>query len=356
MRAIIRAGQNQSNPIHLILVYLGHKIPRYVFVNLKNLRRQFPHQQIVLIVERDSLINESTKRELNLKVYGYTKSEKLHDLELSKHHDLGFRNGYWSHTIHRILAFLDYQIENRLDCVLHIEADMTLMPDFPFEAIARTEGIVWGYYNEQRDVGALIFVPGIKDAEWLRDEIIKTWKEYPFFTDMQLLKEISNSHQNQISYWPSGLSMASNANARVNMSELQLTSKRQVDVGGIIDVAAIGMWLCGIDPRNNRGKKIHFSDSFISNGDSWVDPSELKYIFHEKGKISIGEPFGEIPLYALHNHSKSEKYFGNSRVKYLARLYSDFLRSEVPITRISPRTFLLLAWESILRRISGRKF
>jgi len=356
MKAIIREGQDQSNPIPLILVYLGHKIPRYVFVNLRNLRRQFPHQQIVLIVERDMLINESTKTELNLEVYVYTKSQNLHVSELSKHHDLGFRNGYWSHTIHRILAFLDYQIKNRLDCVLHIEADMTLMPNFPFEAIARTEGIVWGYYNEERDVGALIFVSDVKDAEWLRDETIKTWKEYPHFTDMQLLKEISNSHQNRISFWPSGLSMAINANSPVNVSELQLTSKRQVDVGGIIDVASIGMWLCGIDPRNNRGKKIHFSNSFISNGDSWVDPSELKYIFHENEKISIRAPFGEIPLYALHNHSENEKYFGKSRGNYLARLYSDFLRSGVPITRISPRSFLLLALESILRRIPGRKF
>jgi hypothetical protein len=340
----------------LILVYLGHKIPSYVLVNLKNLRRQFPHQHIVLITERYSLISESTKTELNLEVYVYTKNENLHDLELSKHHDLSFRNGYWSQTINRILAFLDYQIEKRLDRVLHIEADMALMPNFPFEAIAPTEVIVWGYYNEQRDVGALIFVPGAKDAEWLRDAIVKTWKQHPDFTDMQLLKEISNSHKDRISYWPSGLSMASNVNSLVNVSELKLISKRQVNVGGIIDVAAIGMWLCGIDPRNNRGKKIHFSNSFISNGDSWVDPSVLKYIFHEKEIISIGTAFGEVPLYALHNHSKNEKYFGKFRGRYLARLYSNFVRRGVPITRISPRSFLLLASESILRRIPGRKF
>jgi hypothetical protein len=125
---------------------------------------------------------------------------------------------------------------------------------------------------------------------------------------------------------------------------------REINIGGIVDVAPFGMWLYGIDPNNQYGISVHFSKSFIENGDSFVDPSSAKYIFDEDGTLLVEVGNKREPIFALHNHSKNLKYFGSQGVDKLKKNYGKFTKKRAPYASFSPKIFMSLVFQKLWKR------
>jgi len=347
----IKSNSEQALPI--VIVYLGKHIPNYVFKSIEALIEINKVSKLFLIVDRGMKRQLKSKSHPSCSIWEYDSSDSLSDEELGKYHDLEFRNGYWKHTTLRIIALLDFQITNGVEQVLHLEADMILMKKFPFEKVAIQSRIIWGYYNERRDVGALVFVPSLSMARWLRKELINTWKKFPSSTDMEILKSIATSHANRISYWPSGLSIAVNSFTHLSQPSIEKMRSREVELRGIFDVAPFGMWLCGMDPNNNYGLQRNFTKIFIENGDSIVDPSHVNYVFGSDASISIRSSNKTESIFALHNHSKDTRYFKASRIESLHKNYRKYIRRGTPYQTFSPKVFQILVLRKFHRMIKN---
>ena len=337
-----RFAHQPSVSLPIVLVYLGERIPNYVFQNIQSLVEINGLSKVYLIIEKGMTNKIKSKCHPLCMIWEYESNNSLPDNEIEKYHDLEFRNGYWKHTISRIIAFLDFQIAYKFEQIIHLEADVILMKNFPFESVATQSKIIWGYYNEKRDVGALVFVPKLNSARWLRKEVIDTWKKSPISTDMEILKSIATAHANRISYWPSGLSIAVNSCTRLSKSSIEKMQSREVELSGIFDVAPFGMWLCGMDPSNNYGLQRNFTKIFIENGDSIVDPSHVNYVFGSDDSILIKSSNKTESIYTLHNHSKDTRYFKTSRIESLHKNYRKYIRRGTPYKTFSLKVFQIL--------------
>ncbi len=347
----IKSKSERTLPV--VIVYLGKHIPNYVFKSIESLIEINKVSKLFLVVDGGMKTQLKAKYHPSCTIWEYDSSDSLSDEVLGKYHDLEFRNGYWKHTILRIVALLDFQIANGIEQVLHLEADMILMKKFPFEKVAIQSRIIWGYYNDRRDVGALVFIPSLSMAQWLRKEVINTWKKSPSSTDMEILKSIATSHANRISYWPSGLSIAVNSCTRLSKPSIEKIQSREVGLSGIFDVAPFGMWLCGMDPSSNYGLQRNFTKIFIENGDSIVDPSHVNYVFGPDDSISIRSTNNTVSIFALHNHSKDTRYFRASRMESLHKNYRRYIRRGKPYQTFSLKVFQTLVFRKFHKKIKS---
>jgi hypothetical protein len=345
--------RNSKRLFPIVIVYLGKRIPDYVFQSVDSLIEINKITQIFLIVDKGMTEKIKSRVHPSCGIWEYESNNSLPDNEIEKYHNLEFRNGYWKHTISRIIAFLDFQIAYKFEQIIHLEADVILMKNFPFEKVATQSKIIWGYYNEKRDVGALVFVPKLNSARWLRKEVINTWKKSPSSTDMEILKNIATSHSNRISYWPSGLSIAVNSYTRLSKPSIEKMQSREVKLSGIFDVAPFGMWLCGMDPSSNYGLQRYFSKMFVENGDSIVDPSHVDYAFGSDDSILVRSSNKTESIYTLHNHSKDTRYFKASRVESLHRNYRKYIRRGTPYQTFSPKVFQILVFRKFHKIIKN---
>jgi hypothetical protein len=346
-------GLKNEITVPIVLVYLGKRVPSYVYANVDYLCKRLPKLQIVLLVDKDRQVKNKLKHHPMSKVLQIDSELSTSHIKTEGYHDLTFRNGYWRHTIQRIIAALDFQISNALQKMLHIEADVIIMENFPFEKVYTESTIIWGYYNETRDVGSLISIPSLEMARWLKKKIMNTWEENPGLTDMEILRKISSDHPTQISYWPSGLSIAPNDFSKAGNEYLENIKSREIDLNGIVDVAVFGMWLCGMDPSSNYGLQRYFSKMFVENGDSIVDPSHVDYAFGSDDSILVRSSNKTESIYTLHNHSKDTRYFKASRVESLHRNYRKYIRRGTPYQTFSPKVFQILVFRKFHKIIKN---
>lgn len=346
-----RFARQPSVSLPIVLVYLGDSIPNYVFQNIELLIEIHGLSRVYLIVDKGMTNKIKLKCHPLCMIWEYESTKAVSDNEIRKYHDLEFRNGYWKHTILRIIAFLDFQIAFEFKQIIHLESDVILMNKFPFDGVAIQSKIIWGYYNEKRDVGALVFVPSLSMARWLRKEVINAWKKSPSSTDMEILKGIATAHARRISYWPSGLSIAVNSYTRLSKLSIEKMQSREVKLSGIFDVAPFGMWLCGMDPSSNFGFQRYFSKMFIENGDSIVDPSHVDYTFGSDDSILIMSSNKAESIYTLHNHSKDPRYFKASNIEFLQKNYRKYIRRGAPYQTFSLKVFNTLVFRKLHKTV-----
>jgi hypothetical protein len=116
---------------------------------------------------------------------------------------------------------------------------------------------------------------------------------------------------------------------------------------GVFDGADSGIYLAGIDPRNNRGRRI-IRHKIPNN---YVQIENLNFVFDEERQfVSLlsqkDDP--QIPIYNLHIHSKDVRYF-NDRFNKLINRRIKFCNLEAD-TEFVFTVFINAALKSLIRR------
>jgi hypothetical protein len=336
----------------IMLVYLGNNIPRYVFHNLRLIRKTYPNAEIVFVITKELPNRRKRKAPRGVLTVEYETSMNFYN-RTSKYHDIQFRNGFWNYTVERLIAATFVQRKLELNRVLLLEADVLLGVNFPFEEVGSLKNLVWGPYNEYRDVGSIIYFPSIEKAVYLHQQILQYWAEFPWETDMGLLRRISYDNPSKIDFWPTGISEAPNNNNIYLQHSIRPYENQTVKLPGVFDMASIGMWLTGIDPRNNFGLTRYFSKHHIDSGDAFLDPS--KFIYFVKGNrmfaySSVSNKVQE--LHSLHIHSKRLIFFSKYRFLFLKFLGSIYSKSSHEIRVPSITIIIYLIYKKIRRKIS----
>ena len=331
----------------LVFVRLGPRKNHYLNGNIDRLRNLFPELQITVILDSQS-------QQLNVPVKGvkywlYANQNNQNLLHGNVRKSNSFRDGFWTLTTERLFAVLEYQSSNPNLSILHIESDVLLFPNFPFAKLKSLNQISWSSFNETKDVASIFFLPSVSENSWLKKELQEEIRFDIDVTDMTALSIISQRNPNKVYILPPFGSVSAhllvnhrNHNAKFRLDRLIHLEEH---FSGIFDPAAIGMWLCGLDPENFHGKLLLHDRSFIDNGDSFIDPSALDFQIDSEGNLFFLCGSSWIPIYNLHVHSKNQKLLSNAWLGEL-RKYVNMARKREPQSKKNLGTY----WSVLARQ------
>ncbi len=307
---------------HIVLVYLGSKIPNYVEKNCEYICKTFPEHSVILITDHKHLKLKKISGP-NFKNIEIDSSESgINFFKSHSGHPKDFRSGFWYLTIARFLAIEAVMVSEEIENAIHFESDILIAPSFPFGSFTGKK-LEFPRVSKDKAIASVFYVGSLANLKHF-NEFVKTMvSANPMETDMTLLAKYLDDHPDRSK------------------------SLKSIDLGDksiSFDGASFGMFLTGTDPRNSFG----FSTLFKDIPDHDEEPS--KYSFSFRNEILIEQKSLESKIVNLHIHSKSSRYFPKSwPPRQLIKNIEQSQRRK-PVVVFYPRVFAELCFKFAVRR------
>lgn len=296
-------------PVHMQIVFAHFysRLPHHLLLNLKRTSSLFPEHEVLLITDQDS-------KQIylpGLQVASYKPSPAWHKIESNLSHPTDFRNNFWFISLARFIAIAEVAKEWSKP-FLHIESDVLLAPDFPFELFLSLEkDFAFPIVSQDRAIASCLYFKNGYAAEELSRFTMDSVLSNNSSTDMHILKDFVNKHPEKVQVIPSAPNQFS---AFQNSSEefLNQTKSGISHFNGIFDGFDIGRFLFGDDPRNDRG----FSVLRKNDSKTYLDVSKIDLLITENRdfpSVRNSLDFSVLPIYSLHVHSKKLNIFRGNR-------------------------------------------
>jgi len=312
-------SKDTQKKIELLFVQLGFVKSKHLIQNIKLIRSMFPNVDIHCIVSKHSAVQRDLPDYVNCIVYSPEKI--VDDLFDRSNIDLSFRKGYWRYTLERLIAIKSAYTENPESKFIHVESDVFLLPSFPFINFLNVEKVAWLPYSRNSDIASLMYFPSCEKNLEFTDDLMSLLLSNPRLTDMQALYGLRNMFPERYYLLPtSKVNFANLRNPNVDSA-----SRLSENFQGIFDSLPIGMWLTGIDPKNNYGFTTYFETEKIKKMETFMQPSEYPIQFVDKSELFYQTNGNSLSIHNLHIHSKSKKIFStkwNNEIERLVKLSS----------------------------------
>lgn len=342
---IILKSQTELN---VVFVHLGRTLPKYLVYNMDRFKKLFPTISFILILNDRQLFLYC--KEKNIPVFLYENHDSLLESYLSKIHNTEkFRSNFWRFALERIFAILSFHDLNPNKSILHIESDVLVLPNFPWETVLQSKHLMWNSYSLERDIASLFYSPSVQASRFLEAELKNYFTFGTRYTDMSILRLFSINHPDKMIYFNSSKSEFLPLKFSRSMHlETNHSRNRFLDsANGVFDSAANGIWLTGQSVENNFGVlRLHHRNLESS---AEIDPSDLEFTGDSNSNIFITYNGKIKPLYSLHIHSKNEKLFGPSWERELSK-YIQMSKNRTIINRFKLRKFINLILINYRRR------
>ena len=330
--------------MNIVFAHFHSKIPNYLKLNLEGILGKFPEHETFLITD----LNNKHFKLKGLKTIIYQPSLHWMRSEELLSHPRNFRKNFWFTSLARFIAIAEFARTN-LGPILHIESDVILSREFPFEVLnAQEELFQFPIVSESLAIASVLYLKNIKAAELLEETTLSEVRSNPLTTDMHILRKLSIKHPGLFRALPS---MPSNISAMNSVDEdfLNANAKSIAIYGGIFDGFDIGKYLFGDDPRNHRG----FSRLRRNRVDMYLNPGTVKFSMGSGSDFPVvydQKQKSLIPIYALHIHCKHLGFFKiNRSLTRIQKYISD--AEKPPRIRFYPKVFIFCLQQYFLRRI-----
>jgi hypothetical protein len=299
--------------IRIVLIHLGSYPPVHFWHNLEYLIRNHPNIGI------DLILNCKVQRELlektQIRVFTYESTAEVDEVLDKQNNDRKFRNGFWRFSTERLFALAQHGIKHPEFSYLHIESDVLILPNFPFDRFQKMESLSWSRYDQRRDLASLVYIPNRDEAQWFLKMMHDVLSEHSGMNDMLLLNKIASRFANRVELLPTSPgpnSVILCERYLLNEDQKLAISRNYTMFEGIFDSAAVGIWLTGTDPRNYFGVRRKFSTEELLRTPTYIDPSQAQYRYSEgEGLFQIQGDL-ELQVFNLHIHSKDLALFGST--------------------------------------------
>lgn len=284
----------------IVLVYLGSRLPLYAALNLRHLRRTFPEQRVWLVT--DNRLSRLMARCLRVDVFTATDPVMAWSrIRERMPYRSDFRKGFWFYTFARFFALAEFMESVASEPVLHLEADVWLASDFPFDRLASLDAdIAFPMVSAAGGVASTLFLRSRESAfEFI--SCAAAWSEEgENVNDMGFLATLRGSNQLHVEILPSALASSDFVEGTDAQLIEDMTALRS-RLGGIFDGASWGVDLLGAEPRNHWG----WLRLFDHHGPSVVDTRRRRLCLgQEHGTLRVESEHNPVPLFSLHVHSK----------------------------------------------------
>jgi hypothetical protein len=307
------------NDIKLIFIHLGPEAPKHLWDNISGVRKRFPEVTILLVLNSPDNISKATQK--GIEVFKYLATREVDDIleSSSSEFDFSFRSGFWRYSLERLFALCAVHEYLGDQKVVHIESDLLMMSNFPWDVFVDLDKMCWLNFNEESDVAAILYSPTLAKTRRFYSHLISQLREDLKLTDMTVLSRIRKAHLQDYQLLPS----ASPSIARHNDAKPDpLIYENYQTFKGYFDPAALGMWNLGQDPRNGFG----FARRFVSMPEATVNPANIKLQTFKD--FTLRDQY-EDTIFNLHVHSKNRKILRGSNHQNLSRyLYKGLYRNQ----------------------------
>jgi hypothetical protein len=302
------------------LVHLGEEETPHLWSNLEYLNRNFNDVQCVLVGDSSSFLKEAEKR--GFFTHFYLREEKLAGIfeRMQENFDFEFRNGFWRYSLERLFAVSQFHQSVTLP-IMHIESDILLMPNFPWEKMYGLGKIGWQSLSPKSDVASIVFSPSSDQSEIFCNRLFKLIENDSRLTDMTVLARMREEFGRDYVTIPSAPITESDVFNEFGSLEAHRISSYADYFGGYFDSAPLGMYNFGQDPRNNFG----FSVLHKHMPESILDPSKIALKLDTVSSDLTDQT--DTKIFSLHIHSKNLDVFSENSIqtieKYLQGVYSE---------------------------------
>ena len=293
--------------MQIVFAHFYSRLPRHLLFNLKRTISLFPEHEVSLITDQDSKQIYLS----GLQIVKYNPSPDWHEIESNLSHPADFRNNFWFISLARFIAIAEISREWSKP-FLHIESDVLLAPDFPFEIFLSLEkDIAFPIVSQDQAIASCLYFKNGYAAEELSRFTMDSVLSNNSTTDMYILKDFVNQHPEKVQVIPSA---PNQFNAFQNSSKefLNQTKSGISHFNGIFDGFDIGRFLFGDDPRNDRG----FSVLRMNDSKTYLDVSKIDLLITENRdfpSVRNSLDCSVLPIYSLHVHSKKLNIFRENR-------------------------------------------
>lgn len=302
--------------MRIVFVHLNSQVPGFLRANLDYCRRVFSSRKVVLIHNQEIIKTYLP----GIEYFKYTPDSRWREIEERYQHDKNFRNNFWLTSTTRFLAIQEFMDRNE-GSVLHVESDVLLAADFPFETLEEcSTDLAYPIISKIRGVASTLFIRNKNAAQLLTSNIIREVNRDPLTTEMIMLKKLYEENPKLITPLPIGPS-----SAEAYSKEAQGFTERLLQganfLGGAVDGVDVGQYFFGTDPRNRRGKVILRRD--LVKGFAKVKDWRIVY---NKSRLFVDLKlqggFETTRLYSLHLPVKRKGFFRLSKQSRLIRKYT----------------------------------
>ena len=248
-------------------------------------------------------------------------------------HPTNFRNGFWSLTLLRLFALFECMKKMELDKVLHIELDVKLFRNFPWDCLEKMEfEVSYPLVTTDNGSAALLYLSGIQGLSKMLEEFSRQIKVNPSSTDMSLLGWYKKNHESEVGILPT---FPGQTHTAIPWEQ------------GCFDAATLGMFLTGTDPRNTRG----WVYLFKNQPDHIAQTPLFEEFSYIQNTLTFQYKGLNYPIYNLHIHSKQPRLFLDSGIRNAIRGNS-FRDNEKHYFKVD--VFLAAMIRSLIRRFKGK--
>ena len=287
--------------MNIVFVHFGPQLPKHLRRNLTRVVKLFDGHDVFLISDHDHSNLPSSVRKFHVSERPYFRSA-----ETNLSHPVDFRNNFWFLTLKRFLVF-NLFMEEHPDPLIHLESDVVISQDFPFEIFARlATPFAFPLISDLMGIPSVLFLKDKSAADLLCELTMQCVEEDPNTIDMLILKKLLSCSPDLITILPSGPSNKGFYTPETSDNFISMQSDGLSIFGGLFDGAAIGQYLLGDDPRNNRGiRRIYFESGYSS----LIARSLSFYLSANRAFLDVVSEFERIPLFSIHVHSKDIRVF-----------------------------------------------
>jgi len=330
--------------MEIVLVYIGERVPNYVFLNLVLLQKTFPHTQVVFLSDYAKNVEAAEKLGAStMLVPSPEKSWKVKPRNFNL--DTNFRSGFWYKTFARFHSLAYYAKTKPLDPFLHVESDVLLLSGFPLEKFLMiNESLAFPLSTTENAAASTLYVKNylgfLEFLNFAETEVLKN----PITTDMSVLAKYAKEYPEEVFILPTTV------NSEISFTQITSTEDyfkfhSNLDFfEGIFDANTWGQFLTGQDERNFYGiRKIYHTIP-----DHAIDPKKFEFSYDKNLCVSIDNQ--KVSLYSLHIHSKNKQFFRKRSTKSAVQL-AVFNSRRGPTYKIKLVSFLTLLPNSLKKTL-----
>jgi hypothetical protein len=330
----------------VVFIHLGTRIPRYLHLNLSRTRKILGPEATITLVS-DQKAGARIAKKAGVTFYEY---KRISQSWPEPQRDMGFRSGYWLHTIERFDAFAEYHIQgDRQRPALMVESDVIIFKGFPWAELNKFSRLAWASAGEGQDVGALVYSPNSHATSSLISRMRELCEENPKLSDMEALYlarqgQLAGKAWLELPVWRQEFSRLKSWNHDPNSGQNEYFE-------GIFDGSLLGTWATGGDPKSYWGLERRF---YLTKQNRYLDlpNTTLRYKTSEFFAVNNGK---HAKLYNLHVHSKNSRFFkGDREIAKLAKQSEK--KTVIRNFRFVPLVEFLSTWVGIYVRGVRRLF
>jgi hypothetical protein len=330
--------------MNLVFAHFGAAIPKHLSRNLKRATLLFPTHQIFLIT--DLQLNKSLYEKVT--IYKYVHNHNWWKLQSQLKHSKEFRDNFWFTSTARFLALADFSNTYEEE-FLHIESDVIIASDFPFEKISNSKhDFMFPIISDSNAIASTIYIKNSNAANYLAQFALIESEKNNLTTDMYILSELSKRSDVNFAPLPTAPTN-SYEKSKIGNRFLHMSDVSILTFGGVFDGFDIGRYLFGDDPRNKRG----FSTLRDNDTRTYLDVRNLNLVMRPERDfpfLSNSKSGMYTPIFSLHIHSKKLKLFEIEKSSKLIKKYVVNSKKE-PKTIFVFSIFIKSAVKSIKRRL-----